>query len=244
MPAYETSRMFGGLLRVPVELVPLYAPMAIIHQTMSGSPANVCYLACYQLVQICELLGFEAEMWVACATVFRPDQGPVKCADVGVWGRPPQVWDGNVTDGHVVVWAESFKRLIDPTIVQEPALHRAAQEDDILCQPLVLRVPDRETLLSRPTHTFPFGPFSVSYMFFPHWISALNVLKEGELGEVQEYLALQMAHMTIELIQLLATRRDLGALSSLYPKLGALLAGEVALPALPPPPPGLAHYGL
>jgi hypothetical protein len=128
MPEFE-SPMFGMLDSVTVEQVPLYTALAAVHYEMSGAPPQACVSICYQLAGALRHLGLQAEVMAACATVFDRDDQQVKHADVGRWDRAPIVRPDGTTDGHVVLWAESGRRLVDPTIVQAPVLLEAARKD-------------------------------------------------------------------------------------------------------------------
>jgi hypothetical protein len=243
VPVHDTDRFLAGLAAMPAELVPIYSPLVIVHNTMAGSPANRCVTTCYQLSRTYQWLGFEAEMWAACATVLRKDGNRTKFADIGVWDRPPTIGPDQTTNGHVVVWAESFNRMIDPTIVQEPALLRAARDDETFTLPVVIPAANRQQMLASKTTAVPRGRFLISYMFFPEWSDAFDVVRDGEIGEVLEYASLDLAHKSADLLRAVAEHRQLGSeLGTLYPELRDLLSGRRRLPPLPPEPTALARY--
>ncbi len=54
-------------------------------------------------------------------------QGEIHHASLGVRGRPV-IRPDYVTNGHVVLWAETFGRLVDPTVAQHPAVLAAAHQ--------------------------------------------------------------------------------------------------------------------
>lgn len=61
------------------------------------------------------------------ATPFALPAGAVGLAHVSLGVRGPAVVrDDYTTNGHTVLWAASFGRLLDPTIAQHPALLAAA----------------------------------------------------------------------------------------------------------------------
>lgn len=237
MPEFEPV-MYGMLAKVAVEVVPLYTALAVVHADMSGAPANACVPICYQLAGALEHLGFDAEVMAACATVYDRDQQEVKYADVGVWERPPIVRADGTTDGHAVLWAASFRRLVDPTIAQAPQLVKAARDDVKFTLPTILPVRSREYLLSTPAVAAPKGPYLISWMLFPDWTGALAPALEGELGDALPYGSLALAHSCLQVLHALAGERDdVRRLRNLYPYLGDLLAGRRQLPALPAEPP-------
>jgi hypothetical protein len=141
------------------------------------------------------------------------------------------------------VWVESFNRMIDPTIVQEPALLRAARDDETFTLPVVIPAANREQMLASKATAVPRGPFLISYMFFPEWSDAFDVVRDGEIGQVLEYVSLDLAHKSADLLRAVAEHRKLGPeLGTLYPQLRDLLSGRRRLPPLPPEPTALAKY--
>jgi len=232
MPEFQPA-MFGKLTVVPVELVPLYASLAVVHADMSGAPAGICVPVCYQLAGALGYLGFDAEVMAACATVFHRDRQDTKFADVGVWDRPPKVRLDGTTDGHVVLWAGSFRRLVDPTIVQAPELLAAARDDLAFTLPVVLSVASREQLASQSLATVK-GPFLITWMLFPEHTGALKPMLGGDIGAALPYGSLVLAHTVLDVLRALGrVRPDLRRLRNLYPQLGALLTGRSQLPGLP-----------
>jgi hypothetical protein len=237
LPEYE-SQMFGITAQVPIDVVPLYAALSVVHQEMSGAPANSCVPVCHQLAGALGHLGFDVEVMAACATVYHREDQDTKFADVGVWEHPPKVRPDGTTDGHVVLWANSFKRLVDPTIVQAPKLLKGADADPSFTMPVVLPVASRDKLFGSGSLATPKGPFVISWMFFPEWTDLMTPVLDGDLGEALPYGTLGLAHAALEVMRALRqVRSDVRQLYSLYPRLGALLAGRQSLPALPAEPP-------
>jgi hypothetical protein len=74
--------MAGALEKAPVEVVPLYAALAVVHQGMSGAPINVCVPVCYQIAAALGHLGFDVELMAAHAEVREGDtfRGSGACA--------------------------------------------------------------------------------------------------------------------------------------------------------------------
>lgn len=237
VPEFE-STMFGMLGGVAVEQLPLYTALSVVHHDMGGAPAGSCVSICHQLAGALDHLGFSAEVMVACATIFDREDQEVKYADVGVWDRQPIVRPDGTTDGHVVLWAGSFRRLVDPTIVQAPALLEAARDDELFTLPVVLPMDSREKLLSAESLATFKGPFLLSWMLFPDWAPALAPALRGDLAAAMPYGTLSLAHTVLDLLRGLGQlRSDVRRLNSMYPKLGALLSGREQLPALPTEPP-------
>ena len=231
MPA---SPLFNALLSQPVENAPLWAAVAVLHTELAGYPANICVSACELLVRTLGHLGFDAEMMAACATVYRREDTSTKHADIGRWDRRPTVRADDSTDGHAVVWAGSFGRLIDPTVAQDPTLAAAGATDESMTLPVVAAIGDRNRLLSI-TPTAPRGPYLITWMLFPDWTSAFDpLLSRGRA--LNEYAAVQLTDRALyALRRATELRGELQALNRLYPTLGALLSGRAELPAPEPP---------
>jgi hypothetical protein len=237
VPEFESS-LFGVLGDVPVEHLPLYTALTVVHNDMSGAPAGSCVSICHQLAGGLERLGFSAEVMTASATIFDRETRAVKYDDVGVWDRRPTVRPDGTTNGHVVLWAESFRRLVDPTIVQAPVLLKAARDDEAFTRPVVLRMKSREQLLAAGAVETYKGPFLISWTLFPEWTSSLAPALRGDLGAAMPYGTLGLAHAVLDLLRTLEQiRPDVRRLNNVYPKLGALLSGREHLPAMPAEPP-------
>jgi hypothetical protein len=144
-----------------------------------------------------------------------------------------------------VLWAESFGMLVDPTIVLSRHLQAVAQGDPVLSFPVVLPIPDRETLFgpvaiassSRPS-------LSIMWGLLPQWTQALTPPPGSDLEAGIAYGQLALAHATLQIIQGLdRVRPDLGGLRTLHPQIAAFLDGRSQLPPLPEEPPA-AFRGL
>lgn len=235
------SPLFQALLSQPVENAPLWAAVAVLHTELAGYPANICVTAGQLLVRTLGPLGFDAELMAACATVYRREDTSTVHADIGRWDRPPTVRPDGSTDGHAVVWAGAFGRLVDATVAQDPTLAAAGAADETMTRPVIIPVGDRDELLAG-THAAPRGPYLISWMLFPDWTSAFDpLITRGRA--LNEYAALQLTDRALHALRRAAEQRgELRALHSLYPRLGALLSGRTALPAMDPPP-GAAPLG-
>lgn len=235
LPEY-TSAIFSGLLEMPIDAVPLYAMLAVVHQDMSGRSANTCISVCRQIAASLQLLGFDAESMVAYTTIEPQGHQAAPQTEIGVRDQPPIVRPDGTTDGHMVVWADSFNRLVDPTIMQEPRLRRAARTSHTYGLPVVLPVAGGRAALERGrfgTHREPYLTWTV----FPQWTYRLDFAPTTEYRDVFRYGALGLAGATLEILRGLSEHRDLTELHRLYPQLHELLVGRRELPALPADPP-------
>jgi hypothetical protein len=238
VPEFEPFA-YKALLGIPLELLPLYTPLALMHDEMSGAPANSCIPVCYQIAGALGHLGFDAEVMAAYATVSRRQDGQVtKVVYVGVSDRPPTVRSDGMTDGHVVLWVGSFRRMVDPTIVQAPLLLAAARHDPGFTIPAVLPVASRERLLAAGSLGTLREPFFIEWKLRPEWTGALAAALGGDIGAALPYGSLRLAHTAVDILRFLGTARpDMGRLSQLYPELEGLLTGHSELPRLPAEPP-------
>lgn len=237
MPVYEFSPMFGQLVEAPVEVVPLLAALAVLHQKQSGMPVGTCVPTSYQISGALRHLGFDAEPVAACATLHRATDTFSEVAEVGVSKHPPVVHPDGTTNGHMVVWTSSFARLVDATLVQDPVLLAAAQVDPVYSMPVFVDVSaDREEFLrSRPVVQLD-DRLHASWVLLPEWTTSMDPILEGKTGTIVKLGALGLATDALRLIRALRKERDLTALPARYPRLGALLAGDERLTELPPEP--------
>ncbi len=233
LPVFETTGMAAALARCPVDVVPLYAAVAVVHQAMSGAPVNTCVPICYQIATALDHLGFETEVMAAYAEVV---QGDIPHVSLGVRG-PAVVRDDFTTNGHTVLWAASFGRLLDPTIAQHPALLAAAHGGEgKQGAPLSVAVQGgRDTLLRGAVGAIR-PPFQINYLVQPQYTNAFDPWL-AEFGDAVEHGGLGLAHLTLDTIAAAGQIRNLRELPHLYPRLGALLAGGDQLPALAEQPP-------
>ncbi|GIG94578.1 hypothetical protein [Plantactinospora mayteni] len=243
MPTYEHSPMFALLVEAPVELTPLYAVLAGLHQAMSGKPVGTCVISCHQISGALHHLGFEAEPIAACATLYRTTGTFTEVSEVGVWKRPPILRLDGTTTGHMVVWTPSFAQLIDPTLVQDPTLYALAARDPVYSIPVSVEVStDRvEVLRTRPVVALD-ERLHASWLLLPEWTEVMNTVLDGPEGTAATLGGLVLAADALVALRHLGHERDLTQLSELYPQLGALLAGRRQLPPLPAQvPPELLH---
>jgi hypothetical protein len=200
---------------------------------MSGRQANSCLPVCYQIASGLRYLGFEAEVMAAYVEV---ERGETQCGSIGVRHQPPKIRPDYTTDGHAVLWAGSFGRLVDPTIVQHPQLLQAAHRDgQTFSAPLVIPVGDRDLLLKGAVGAVR-PPFLVKYLVLPEHTAAFDRWLR-EYGPALDYAGLALADTALQLLHALGQARNLRQLPHLYQRLGGLLTGRQQLPPIPDQPP-------
>lgn len=212
-------------------ILPLYAALAVVHVELSGTPAARCIPTCWQLHGALAHLGFDGEVMAATALVLREGNGTPE--QVGMPRGTPSLSGDGTTDGHAVYWADSFRQLVDPSIVLARQVQDAAAADPLPGFPVMLPFPDRDALLepsvigsgSRPGLRLVWG-------LFPHQTPALTPPPASELAARIEDGALALARATLEIIRELdGLRGDLAALRTSCPRLASLLDGSSMLPA-------------
>jgi hypothetical protein len=238
MPVYEYSPLFGMLVEAPVELIPMYAALAVLHQKLSGKPVGSCVPTSYQISGALGHLGFAAEPMAACASVYRTTDSFIEVSEVGVWKRPPIVYPDGTTTGHMIVWTSSFAHLIDATLVQDPTLLAAARRDPMYSMPVFVPVPaDRDEFLQTRSVLALDERLYASWVLLPEWTATMDPVLNGTMGVAVTLGALALATDALDVVRNLGDDRDLSRLSVLYPRPGALLAGQEHLPPLPDEPP-------
>jgi hypothetical protein len=244
MPVFAYSPLFTLIVEAPVELVPMYAVLAVLHQKSSGLPVGTCVPTSYQISGALEHFGFRAEPMAACASVHRATDTFTEISDVGVSNRPPVVFPDGTTTGHMIVWTSSFGHLIDATLVQDPTLLAAAHHDPLYSMPVFMPVPaDRAAFLRTEPVLALDERLHVSWVLRPEWTAAMEPVLDGPMGLIASLGALALATDALEVVRDLGDERDLSSLPARYPRLGRLLAGQERLPSLPDrPPPELADW--
>ena len=225
------------LVSCKIELLPLLAALAVVHSELTGLPGTRCVPVCYQLQGGLEHLGFDSEVIAASAMVLR--DGDDEAEDVGEYRHAPSLRDDGSTDGHVVLWAASFRQLVDPTIVQARHLQVVAEGNPGFSFPVVLPVANRESLLGSSAICSPSrAPLNIAWVLQPQWTRALTPVQGSDLDIGLSYGKLALAHNTLEVIRVLGEiRSDLQRLRTLYPPIATLLDGRSQLPGLPDEPP-------
>jgi hypothetical protein len=215
----------------PAELAPLLVLISIVAVDAGGRPANSCVTVCYQFARSLQLLGFDAELLVACASVFSKRIGEdTKITDVGTWDREPRfdVTDHSYT-GHLVVYSPSFRRLVDPTIAQDFTVQRKFAADPKLGLPLMGTVPDDVELTKDPILVIR-GDHLISYMLWRDRLPTLDPFWDNdELVTSMEQAALTLAHMILERLRTLE-QVNMQRWRQTWPNLRPLLDGERQLP--------------
>ncbi|ROO62641.1 hypothetical protein EDC02_4624 [Micromonospora sp. Llam0] len=228
--------MLGSLVNGPIEALPLYAVLTAVHLELSGKAVNACLPVCYQIVGALRHLGFAAEMMAAYVEVASAGQ---PYGGIGVNGKATVYPDGT-TNGHMVVWADSFNRLVDATVAQHPELNRAVHQGSLnQSAPLVLPVGERDVLMQGAIGAIR-APYQLAYLALPHYTSVFD----GWIAQYREpldYGALSMAHRGLYALQATGKMRNVRQLAHLYPHLGRLLDGVDQLPELAEPPASVAR---
>jgi hypothetical protein len=234
MPTYEDSPVWYRLSEVPAEQTPLYAVLAVLHQALSGRPVGSCVLSCHQVSGALQHLGFDAEPIAAHARLYRTTATFTEESDIGVWKRPPVVRSDGTTTGHMVVAAWSFGQLVDPTLVQDPILLARAAGDPIYSIPVCAPIPaNHEALFQQnPVQQLDHDLY-VSWLLLPEWTDATNAVLDERLRLAATLGAISLATRALDVLQRLGADRDPTTLPNQNATLGALLAGERRLPALP-----------
>jgi hypothetical protein len=219
-----------GLGLLPLEAAPLYALVTAVYQAISSRPMYSSIVASSQLVRGLNYLGFDAEL-IPAYTMLRRANGQI--IEIGVYGPSPNVSDDGGSDGHAVVWAESFNRCIDLGVCNNPALQRAFVDNEALTIPVVLPVPDgRDALInSSASIVTERRPFMMTWIFLPQWITLYEPLLRYHAPAI-EHGGLAMAHVSVDLLSAVSVYQDIAQLAELYPRLGDLLSGRDRLPEL------------
>ncbi len=232
MPAVAGREIYEPLLAVPIEVMPLHAPLAVFRQDAIGQPANSCAPVCYQFAGALRHLGFRAELVAACVSVANTQGGATKITDVGLWKRPPIVYHDGTMRGHVVVWTESFHQLVDLTVGQDETLQRASRHNPSVAAPVVLPMPTLHTFGDGPTPVVLRPPFLLTYMLFPAWTTALEPLwRDARLVARLDRAALALAHESLKVLRVV--EQHVPARRVTAPQLRDLLDGRAILPPLP-----------
>jgi hypothetical protein len=215
--------------KLAADISPLYTLLAAIQQTLSNRLAYSIVIASAQFVRALEHMGFEAELVPACTSLVR--KGEKRPIDIGVWEHPPVVHPDGTTDGHVVVWADSYKRCIDLGLCHHPEMLKLSSDNDSLTNPIVLPIAGGRAQFfdSGTQHTTLRPPFGIFWTLFPQWNSRLEPFFIRHEDEIERG-GLALANVTVDLLSALAVYNDLAELYRLYPRLSNLLSGRVRLP--------------
>ncbi|MEV6527479.1 hypothetical protein AB0M43_36695 [Longispora sp. NPDC051575] len=73
------------------------------------------------------------------------------------------------------------------------------------------------------------GRFGILWMFLPGWRDAFDPFLAHHERSIDR-AGLALAHVTMDMLSLLALQRDISVLGDLYPVLGDLLSGRKQLP--------------
>lgn len=212
---------------VPVEAAPLYALLAATNQALEGRSSYSVVLASAQFAFALEHLGFKAELIPACTTLVHKN-GTDKI-DIGVWERPPVMRNDGITDGHLVVWADSFKRLIDLGICNQPTVLELSSDEEPLTNPIVLPIAGGRKQLFDTQSTTLRPPFGIFWTFFPHWMPRFDPFFHRHAAAVEEG-GLALANVTVGLLSALMMYSDLTGFDRLFPQLAARMEFNSGMP--------------
>jgi hypothetical protein len=228
----------GALRTIDAELTPLYAMVAALHQLLGGREQRSALIASAQMVRALELLGCDAELIVACTSVFRSAAGPELAEQIGEWSHPPLIRPDATTDAHAVVWTDSFDRCIDLGVSCSPAVRRAAERGETTSAPAVLPAASRDALMRSAVSVAAFrGRLLLNWMFFPQWTPCLDPVLERHAGAI-DYGGRALAQVVVDQLAAVAVTTDLAPLATRFPAIGKLIADELRLPDLGAPSPG------
>lgn len=228
------SPIRDSLASCDIKLLPVLTAVAVMHDDEpGGTPGTRCVPACWQLHGALAYLGFDSEVMAAAGHVGREGHEPEQ---IGQFDHVPVLHDDGTTDGHVILWTETFRQLIDPAIVHARHVQEAAHGQPAFTFPVLLPVPAREVLLnpaivlgnaSRP-------PLRMSWTLLPQWTPALTPVAGGALDSSLAQGKITLAHATLDVIEALRrSPQDSARLRDRYPQLAALLDDRSQLP--PPP---------
>lgn len=219
----------------PIEMLPLYATLAAASLQFKDpvSPRSVWF--CHQIKGCLAHLRFKSEVIAAVAMVTSVE-GEIDY--IGEHRREPRLRADGSSDGHAVIWAESFGRLADPTIT-EARLVREAAERSAISMVAAVPIPSREQLLHAPgLRVQSQTGVVIELRLVPEWTQSLTPVSGSELETGLSYGQLALAHTVVEIMRGLAElRTDLPQIRSLYPLLADLIDGSALLPELPDEPP-------
>jgi hypothetical protein len=215
----------AGILSV--DAAPLYALLAATNQALEGRPSYSAVLASAQFAFALEHLGFNAELIPACTTLVH--QNGTDKIDVGVWERPPVMRNDGVTDGHLVVWVDSLKRLIDLGLCNQPMLLKLSSDEKPLTNPIVLPIAGGRKQLFDTQGTTLRPPFGIFWTFFPHWMPRFEFFFHRHATAIEDG-GLALVDVTVGLLSALVMYGDLSGFDQLFPQLAARMEFNRSMP--------------
>lgn len=211
----------GLLLRVPVEVLPLYTLLVSLHAHLEGQPATSCTFTCPLLGQALRHLGFESEIVVVAAELVSQSTGETSY----LGDATPTVDDSGLWTGHSVVWVEPLKRLVDPTISQSWLIQREVKRHPERGLALVLPLPGWQVLDERMPATIR-GDVVITYRPLPQCAESWRQGPRISEGELRQWSLLLVDHALSILRHPLLQDR---AHDMPYSHLRALVEGSVPL---------------
>ncbi len=232
MPVVRHEEAYSWLNSdMPADLAPLYALIGIFRYDSGGKPANSCISASYQYARALHLLGFEAHLMVACATVLCREKGTdTRITDVGLWDRLPEFRRSDQQySGHIVLYSPSFTRLVDLTIAQDTALQRRITAEPSLGLPIVLSVSAGSDFnVIRPA-TFR-GRYLIIYQLFANLLHTLTPFwEESEQITQMERASRDLASWALDVLRTV-DRENPERWRQTAPHLRQLIDGVIELP--------------
>jgi hypothetical protein len=220
----------GALRTIDAELTPLYAMLAALHQVLDGREQHSALIASAQMARALELLGCDAELIVACTSVFRSAAAPELAEQIGEWSHPPLIRADATTDAHAVVWTDSFDRCVDLGVSCSLAVRRAVERGEASSGPAVLPAASRDALIRSAVSVAAFrGRLLLNWMFFPQWTPCLDLVLERHADAI-DYGGRALAQVVVDQLAAVAVTRDLGPVATRFPVIGKLIADEFRLP--------------
>jgi len=228
-----------ALVQCPPELLPLLAALTIVATGYTRPLGSRSVPACHLLQGALKYLGLQGQVIAASAHVLHDASGVAD--DIGECQQAPIVRDDGDCDGHAVLWVESSRRLVDPTVLQLQHLHAAAEDNTSFGVPVMVPLPSLDSLLDPVPGTAVMclrPPLVISWVAQPRWAQAVTPVPGSDLDTGLSYGKLALAHVIFELIQGLRNfRSDMAQVNALYPILADLLDGRSHLPGLLAEPP-------
>jgi hypothetical protein len=219
-------------------LLPLYTALALICDGLAGPPGNICVPVCYQLLGALKYLGYDGQV-VAASAMIMPDESKT-IEHIGEYKRRPKLDDDGSTNGHAVLWLESFSRMVDPTIVQSRSIQTAARFNADLSFPVVLPVANLEVLLGAESPGFETirASHRIAWILQPQWTGSLTPVRGSDLHTGIAYGQLALAYAILDVMRGLdCDGSDLQRLRDLHEPMATLLDEHTHLPPLPDKPP-------
>ena len=134
----------------------------------------------------------------------------------------------------MIVWAPSFAQVVDPTLAQHQTLLSRAATNPVYSIPVCAPAPAEADALTRARLVAQLDDdLHVSWRLQPHWTDLVNAVLDEPLTIAAELGGLILATDALRVLHSLPAQRDLDQLTTLSPRLNALLSGTAHLPPMP-----------